>query len=249
MVDDFESLDEVSETTWNHVWSNRRGAASSDLTLEEAMQLDGMCEAGRSIPVSSWILYGKRVADRLRLQEQHQVFEVGCGAGAFLMSLREASGAQVAGLDLSAHLIDSARRFIDSGIFFAADAAVPLASNIWDVVAASTAVVSNSVVHYLPEISDVSRIISSFAREVPQVAILDVPDAATMSAAEDERARAFPPGEYAHQYRQSGLQHLYIHRDEMQDIARTHGLTVEIVQQDIKGYRQSRFRFNAFFRH
>ena len=113
----------------------------------------------------------------------------------------------------------------------------------------SRAVVSNSVIHYFPALEDVSRMVGWLAGLVPQIALLEVPDAATMSASEAERAAALPPGEYARRYEESGLRHLYIHRDEMQDIARAHGLTVEMVQQDIHGYRQSRFRFNAFFRH
>lgn len=237
--------------SWSHVWA-RRSVEHTDsaLNLDELLRLDGFDVGSiRAMQVASWREYASSIAIRLHLRREDLVFEIGCGAGALLLALQEQAGARVGGIDFSGALIDVATRALPSGQFFVADATAPPSPEIEAVVAKSTAVVSNGVIHYFPSLEDVSRMVGWIANLVPQIALLEIPDAATMSASEEERAAALPPGEYAQRYEKRGLRHLYIHRDEMHDIAQAHGLTVETVQQDIRGYRQSRFRFNAFFRH
>lgn len=236
--------------TWSQIWARRSvESAGSAPDLEELIRLDGFDVGAGTIPVESWCDYASSVAVKLGLGRKDLVFEIGCGAGALLLALQEDTGVRVCGMDFSGPLVATAQRALPSGQFFVADATAPLAPEVEAVVATSRAVVSNAVVHYFPALEDVDRMVGWLAGLVPQIALLDVPDAATMSASEQERAAALPPGEYARRYEESGLRHLYIRRDEMHDIARAHGLSVETVQQDIRGYRQSRFRFNAFFRH
>lgn len=244
------STDEQSTPTWSQVWAQRFvGPSDSAPALEELIRIDGFDVGAGAITVASWREYSASIATTLGLRRDDLVFEIGCGAGALLLALQEDAGVRVCGMDLSGPLIATAQRALPSGQFFVADATAPPPPEVEAVVATSKAVVSNSVVHYFPALEDVNRMVGWLAGLVPQIALLEVPDAATMSASEQERAAALPPGEYARRYEESGLRHLYIHRDEMHDIARVHGLSVETVQQEIRGYRQSRFRFNAFFRH
>jgi trans-aconitate methyltransferase len=168
------------------------------------------------------------------------VFEVGCGAGAFLHELR-ALGCTVGGIDSSPALIEIARRALPDGQFDVCDAALLSPEPTADFV------ISSGVFLYFASLAYARGVVDAMVRKATgAVAILDVPDLSHSAAAIAERHAALGGGA-AYRERYAGLNHLYYDRDWMGDALRTAGLTaVTIADQDITGYPNGRHRFNAW---
>src|SRR5580704_5622526 len=104
----------AARRTWTDVWSARTIDPSLHSPLARLMAADGLDTAFGSVGEEAWRSFVRAAASRLNLQREATVFEVGCGAGAFLYEL-DAIGCKVAGLDQSAALIDYARAAMPSG--------------------------------------------------------------------------------------------------------------------------------------
>jgi SAM-dependent methyltransferase len=237
---------------WSDVWSSR-GLTDSDphlraeLALGDLLRIDGWDVGAGAIEESSFLAYAKHVGDRLGLREGSRVFEIGCGAGAFLMALRQHWPLLVSGSDFAPGLLSIASAVMPDGDFYLADATQPPPeAMVSSLLQSGDATILNGVLHYFPSIEDVASIIRWLAPLSTRVALLEIPDAATQQESENERAGKLPPGEYARRYAESGLTHLYIDRGALMKLAGDAGFTVELEDQQIGGYAQSRFRFNAY---
>jgi trans-aconitate methyltransferase len=167
------------------------------------------------------------------------VFEVGCGAGAYLYELSQ-MGCRVGGLDASASLIDCARRAMPGGHWSVADAADLDATEPWDVVVAC------GVFLYFPTLDYARAVLERMVRKARRgVMVLDVPDLAKREATEAERRRIVGPAAYAVKY--EGLAHLYMEKAWFETALRELGLgCVRIEDQVIDGYANGASRYNVF---
>ncbi len=227
---------------WDAVWARRRLDPTRGSTLAQLLAADGLDTGFGDCGEAAWIAFAEGVADRLGLTAGSSVLEVGCGAGAFLHPLA-ARGVEVAGIDRSPALIDIARTALPHGAFEVCDAAALSPQ------AQADAVVSCGVFLYFDDLDYARRVLAAMARSSRgAVAVLDVPDAATRDAAIAERVETVGgPARYEERYR--GLDHLYYERAWMASALREAGLVdVRVEDQDIAGYRNGQYRFNAFGR-
>ena len=236
---------------WNDVWSSRGldvqdPRLRGELALGDLLRLDGFDVGAGAIVESSWLAYAKHVGERLGLREGSRVFEIGCGAGAFLMALRQHWHVSVSGSDFAPGLLSIATSVMPDGDFHLADATQPPPEAMLSSLLQCDAVILNSVLHYFSSIGEVALLINRLASLSTRVALLEVPDARTRQESEAERAGLLPPGEYARRYEDSGLKHLYIDRQQLEMLATDKGFAVDFEDQRIDGYAQSRFRFNAY---
>ena len=227
---------------WEEIWAGRSAdVAKGDDVLPALMAADGLDTAFGAVDASAWAAFARETAcDRLGLAPGDSVFEVGCGAGAFLYPLH-GLGMRVGGADRSAALIESARRVMANADFYVADADAIADAPRFD------AVVSCGVFLYFPDLDYADRVIRTMAAKATRaVAILDVPDLARRDAALAERVAAIG-GEEAYAERYRGLDHLYYSREWLAERLAAAGLTgVETADQSIPGYDNGRFRFNAW---
>jgi SAM-dependent methyltransferase len=223
---------------WHAVWSRRApDAAGDDDALARLVALDGFDAGAGRIAVDDWRAHARTVAERLGLGPGSDVYEVGCGAGAFLYALREL-GVRVAGMDYAENLVGIARRCMPEGRFDHAQARALNPSPPADVVLA------NSVFHYFPDLRYAEEVLDRMlAKAVRAVAIFEVPDAARRDDAEAMRRDALDPAAYAEKYR--GLEHLYYPRAWFRDQAERRGLRHAIFDQCVPNYRQNAYRFNC----
>ncbi|MBF6465632.1 class I SAM-dependent methyltransferase [Nocardia beijingensis] len=227
-------------SAWKQIWDNRTLDRSVGSTLAQLMAADGLDSAFSQLGTDAWTAFVHDVADRLHLTPDHSVFEVGCGAGAFLYDL-DRMGCRVGGIDQSAALIDIARDAIPHGDFAVADAAD------LDIEPRADIVVSCGVFLYFPSLDYARRVLVAMARKALHgVAILDVPDLAKVEAAQRFRIDAAGgPAAYADRY--EGLEHMFYERDWIHLELAAAGLTgIRIEDQRIAGYGNAPFRFNAF---
>jgi len=227
-------------SNWDEVWAVRRLDASRGTLLEQLLAADGFDTGFGSVTAQAWAAAVHRRAHELAIGPGTSVFEVGCGAGAFLYELR-ALGCAVGGIDSSPALIEIARRALPDGGFDVCDAA-RLARE-----PAADFVVSSGVFLYFPSLAYARGVIDAMVSKAARaVAILDVPDLSTREAAIAERHAAVG-GEAVYRERYAGLDHLYYDRGWVRHALQGAGLTaVTIVDQDIPGYANGRYRFNAW---
>lgn len=225
---------------WADVWA-RRTVEPSASVLASLMAADGLDTAFGAVSPAAWAAFAREfVTRRLGLAAGGSVFDVGCGAGAFLHPLAEA-GLRVGGIDRSASLIAAARDAMPDGDFAVAAADELPAQPRFDTV------VSCGVFMYFPGLVYAERVLAAMtAKARTAVAILDVPDLSMRDAALADRIAALG-GEEAYTERYAGLEHVYYDRDWLAERLEGAGLVgVETASQAIPGYRNGRFRFNAW---
>jgi SAM-dependent methyltransferase len=225
---------------WKDVWEARSLQPARGSALAQLMAADGLDTGFGDVAEADWLAYVARTADLLGVTPATSVFEVGCGAGAFLYELYR-RGCPVGGVDRSATLVRFARATLPGGRFDVADAVELNPGEPADVV------LSSGVFMYFPSLEYAHLVIERMvAKATRAVAVLDVPDAATRAEALAHRI-ATVGGERAYRERYEGLEHLYYDRDWVTDALRACGVVdVRVADQEIAHYENARFRFNAW---
>jgi SAM-dependent methyltransferase len=233
-------MTEAGGDPWAQVWARRSVDLSRRSQIAQLLAADGYDTGFGDVQESDWVQGVRGWANQLGISSGSSVYEVGCGAGAFLYEL-DRQGCRVGGLDQSPALVNIARTVMPDGHFEVASAA-ELAP-----VPAADAVVSFSVFFYFPSLGYARHVIDRMvAKATLAVAILDLPDAARREEALAERvAAAGGPEAYAARY--DGLDHLYYSRDWVKQALGSAGVSdVQTADQSLPGYRNGRFRFNAW---
>lgn len=222
---------------WQAVWE-RRTLDRTRPVLEALMAADGLDTGFGDVSAEAWRAFVRRIAARLALERGSSVFEVGCGAGAFLHEL-DALGCAIGGLDASPALIGFAKEALPRGDFLCAFAdALPALPRV-------EAVVSCGVFLYFPTLDYAREVLRKMAAKTTRaLAVLDVPDLSKEEAALRARRATLGPAEYEKKYR--GLDHRYYAKAWMAAELRALGFpSVSIEDQAIDGYANGAFRFNA----
>lgn len=226
---------------WNDVWNNRIRKTLKNIDLETLIQIDGFdTGAGLVNDVNNWNSYAAEIAKKLAIENGCTIFEIGCGAGAFLFALQMRYDIEVAGLDYSESLIEIAKRAMPDGTFEVMEAKTFLPDKKYDYV------VANSVFQYfdLEYAADVLDRALRCAQKA--VAIMDVPDLASKVEAEETRRSVLTPEEYERKYR--GLMHTYYDRNWFIDKAKSFSREWEMFEGCIPNYIQNKFRFGCIIR-
>ena len=229
----------MSAQTWKEVWDARRLDPSRPSMLSRLLAADGMDTGFGSVEEEPWSKYVLQSADTIGISAQSSVFEVGCGAGAWLYELGQL-GCEIGGLDASSALIGYAHEHLPSGNWQVGDASTLATEPRYDFV------VSSGVFLYFPSLEYARDVLHRMvAKAKVGVLVLDVPDLATRDAALAERRRI--AGEDSYRNRYAGLEHLYYDRSWFQSILESLRVPrLRIVNQSIDGYVNSRYRFNVF---
>lgn len=224
---------------WKRVWEGRRLDPSRGTILSQLIAADGFDSPFAQMDEPRWVAFVRRRAAELGIHPGMSIFEVGCGAGAFLHELQRV-GCTVGGIDQSATLVGFARMALPQGRFAVGDAVAI------DITEPVDVVLSCSVLQYFPSQEYARAVVERMVTKARRaVAILDVPDRATQDAALRYRRAAMGPDEGdAPSY--DGLDHQYYDRDWLMGVLRESGLRhVRSADQDIAGYGNGPFRFNA----
>jgi 2-polyprenyl-3-methyl-5-hydroxy-6-metoxy-1,4-benzoquinol methylase len=119
----------------------------------------------------AWLDFVERVVETLDVGPGTTVFDIACGAGAFLLPLA-ANGYVVGGIDPSSALIAQAKQAMPEGRWLVGDAEALDPGEPWDVVVAVSA---------FERLADLDRARGVLARMAAKathaIAVIDVPDA------------------------------------------------------------------------
>lgn len=231
----------MTSPTWKEVWDARRLDPSRPSVLSRLLAADGMDTGFGSVDERSWRRYVLDTAAAVGIEPPSSVFEVGCGAGAWLYEL-DRLGCRVAGLDGSAALIGFARDHMPSGEWTVADAAALVIQPPYDFV------VSSGVFLYFPSLDYARGVLARMVSKARRgVLVLDVPDLSRRDAALAERRQMAGEEDYRRRY--AGLDHLYFPRTWFGETLASLGVSrVSIQDQQIDGYANAKHRFNVFAR-
>jgi SAM-dependent methyltransferase len=227
-------------SAWDALWEGRELPPERSSTLAHLMAADGLDSGFSQVDEAAWSAGINELGGRLGLSPGTSVFEVGCGAGAFLYVLAH-RGCSVAGVDRSGALVARASEVMSQGTFEVVDAAE------FKLVPTVDAVLSYGVFLYFGSEQYARLVVERMRAKARRVvAILDLPDRARQTEAIADRERmAGGPAAYAARY--AGLEHRYYDRDWMAEALRGLGLvdvTVEDQSIDVGG--NARHRFNAW---
>jgi SAM-dependent methyltransferase len=225
---------------WKEIWCRRCGMEKEPTDLDSLIKLDGFDTGAGCVATEDWRIYAGFIADRIGIKNDKTVYEVGCGAGAFLYALSERHSLSVSGLDYSPALINVAIQAIPSGEFKVAEA------NGIDIETPYDYVIANSVFQYF-KFDYAAEVLDRMTRKAKvAVAILDVPDLKTKKESEAMRRETLTQTNYAEKY--AGLEHTYFERDWFRYQAEARGLSCEIFDGCIPNYIQNKYRFGVLLR-
>jgi trans-aconitate methyltransferase len=229
--------------SWDEIWESRQLDPSARSTLLALLAADGFDTPTGRFSEADWVRAIDGIVDRIELSANDSVFEVGCGAGAFLYVLYT-RGNIVSGIDRSRTLVEYARSVMPQGHFEVA------AADAFDTTRRTDIAICNSVFLYFPSLDYANRVIRRMAAKATRaVAILDIPDLATKDEAIRRRIELAGGGE-AYAARYAGLDHLYCARDWFVEALTAAGLSkIQVCTQPEGGSENSRFRFNVFATH
>ena len=229
---------------WHDIWSQRTVSVRTDggtgPSLEDLIVADGFNTGHGDIDVDAWCEFTSRTYERFDLNPGDSLFDVGCGAGAFLYPASR-RGIDVGGIDYSTSQIDIAKLAIPEGSFAVCDADDLETSPSADVV------ISFGVFLYFPSLDYARRVMEKMCHKASRaVAILEIPDLALAGQALEAR-QAAAGGVAAYAERYEGLGHLSFSTQWVKTTLEELGLIdVTVEAQSIRGYRNGDFRFNAW---
>lgn len=230
----------MNTLNWKEIWNRRSFSAGEKLSLDTLIKLDGFDSGAGRISSEDWQTYADIISDKLKIESGHSVYELGCGAGAFLYALREKHALKVGGLDYSSALIEAATHAMPDGQFVAAEA------KLLDTELAYDFVISNSVFHYFSKDYAATVLARMVQKAKVAVAVMEVPDLQTKLESEALRRDLLSQEEYEKKY--AGLEHTYYERAWFKDQAAALGCSCEIFDGCVPGYAQNRFRFGAIIK-
>ena len=222
---------------WQQIWEKRTLQPQHAITLETLISLDGFDSGAGKINLADWQEYTRLISGKLGLKAGQSVFEVGCGAGAFLFSLREHMALEVGGLDYASGLIAAAQKAMPDGEFLVQGAESLDTESTYDFV------IANSVFHYFDEATAAQVLQAMWKKSRHGIAILDVPNAATRDACERARRDALTQAEYEEKYK--GLDHTYFTPEWF--IRQLPEWQHQAFESCVPNYAQSEFRFSVIF--
>jgi SAM-dependent methyltransferase len=230
---------ETGASRWNQLWRNRTVTHAGGSVLATLLAADGYATPFGAVDETSWIEFVDRRATDLGIGAGSSVFEVGCGAGAYLYEL-QARGCRVGGIDLSEELIRIARSVVPG------DYEVKDAQDL-DIRSPVDVVVACSVFQYFPSLEYARFVIERMVAAAGHaVGIFDLPDEATKGAALEYR-KSLLGGASSYEQAYEGLEHCHFQRGWIADIFRSCGLAqVRVVDQDLARYGMAPYRFNAW---
>jgi len=226
------------KNNWQEIWQRKEIGTGDKSLLEKLIDIDGFSSPfGQLNNVKNWEDYIEKIIEKLGIKKGDSIFEVGCGAGAFLYPFYR-MGHSVGGIDYAKNLVEVAKESMPQGNFESGDAAGIRSDEKYDFA------ISNGVFLYFPDYNYAKEVLQRmFAISRKGIGIFDVPDLSRKEESIKERMKTLGEPEYEKKYK--GLDHLYYSKDWFSGILGENA-RVEVLDQFMGGYGNSKFRFNVF---
>ena len=173
-------------SNWKKIWD--APLRVDKFVIEVLLKANGFDEKEGGFSASAWLEYVEAFYQKLGLDSNSTtLYEVGCGAGAFLYPF-ERKGGVVAGMDYSKALIELAARLMPARQFVCSEALALDPTEKFDVV------VSHSLFHYLQNLNEAEQVAEKMIAKANRVvAFLDLNDARKEAVYVAERKKKISP--------------------------------------------------------
>ncbi len=223
---------------WKSIWNNRKVEASGSI-LGRLLTADGYDTAFGKTDEKNFLSNIPIITKQLSLEKNESLFEVGCGAGAVLYPFYK-EGYEVAGLDYSKPLIETAKSVMPGMDFDISDADLLDEKIRFDIV------FSFGVFIYFKDYEYAETVLRKMiGKAKKRVGIFDISDFELKARAEKLRRDEMGDEEYEKRYK--GLGHLYYPRSFFQRIAQELNCNINIFPQTMGEYKNSFYRYNVIF--
>ena len=228
---------------WKNIWNKREFPNSTELsTLETLIMCDGFDSPLGIMKQYDWRNYINNIHNQLQIEPKDSIFEIGCGAGAFLFPFYE-KNYKIGGIDISESLIDIARKHMPEFEFnLLQKEAFELESNFkYDVILA------NHVFHYFPSL-DYAKIVLEIMFSISNkiISITGIPDFDLKSESEIFRRGLLTQSEYKIKY--EGLDILYFSKEWFSKLAYSNNYICIFSNHTMPGFPQNDYRFDCIFK-
>ena len=235
-------LENKENLTWKKVWEQRIKNSNiklSDLNLKNSMILNGHYDGAGKIPISSWKKYGKKLKQKFNIDSKQNLYEVGCGSGAFLYLFKDLK--KIGGCDFSGNLIRYCRKFLPNH----SKNILEKKSEEISISPKYDFVVSHGLLHYLSNISAKKTIIKMIKKSSNKIILLDIPEKKFKKKYLLLRKKALGETIYNNKYK--NLNHNYYTKSFFSKIAKKEGCSYFFFKSDIEKHKQGKYRFNVCF--
>ena len=228
--------------SWKSIWNAKSLQSKEKISISDLIKLDGFDTGFGSYDEVSWVEMVRDFVNIVNLYPNSNVYEIGCGAGCFLYTIKQIIEINCFGIDYSKNLIDIAKRVIPEGKFLE-DEAINIHPNGKEF----DLIFSHSVFQYFSSQEYAKEVLmkaTSMLKVGGNLCLLDLNDKSKEENYHFERARGYSSVE-EYQKNYEGLNHLFFDKDELKKYFLALGFEdIQIFPHSNKAYGNQKFRFN-----
>lgn len=228
---------------WREIWSGRNASLDTEIEFKSLVlrlkEINGFdVTTDDAIDFDVWMAHVKNIAKKLG-ENVSSIYEVGCGCGANLVMLKKCGIAEVGGADYSQSLVSIATNVLGGGDITCCEAIdIPLLPKY-------DAVILDSTAHYFPSLQYARHAFESMVAKARYgIAVIDVHDASTRTAWQENRRKSIP--NYEQRYAGLDDAKLFFPKDFFVRFAKDAGLRYEICDTYLPGYWNERYTYSVY---
>lgn len=232
-------MNKINDNLWKQVW-NERG---NDYPTDNPMAISGFDQAFGTINNENFKFLISDLALKLEVNENDQIIEIGCGAGAITNELHKTCK-NITGCDLSTGMVNRAKKLFPHISFFTANPSQKIASE-----SKYTKIYMHSVFQYFPDYDYAKKVILNLTEVADSKAIIllaDIMDLDTKEEYLNYRNSQKSTKSIWQSSVKGRLEHLYYAKDFFINISNEFPeWKFEILERNIQGYQNSNYRYDV----
>tara|TARA_B100001250_G_C19813324_1_gene796900 strand:- start:3719 stop:4396 length:678 start_codon:yes stop_codon:yes gene_type:complete len=217
---------------WYEIWNNR-SINKKPYDMLNLLKLNGHDTNTGSINKEDWLNYFKLIYKKSNINKLDSIYEIGCGAGAFLKIFYDLDH-EVSGSDYSKNLLKVIKEIMPNAFFKNEHANKINTEKKYDIVLA------NSVFQYFPNYSYADKVLDNMLNKCKKkILILDINDYSKKNEMIFLK-KEIQPGKINKKY----IKHQFYDKNYFEKIALKYGLLIDIFPQNINNIN-SKYRYNV----
>ena len=138
-------MDQINASGWYKIWNNKNFNKLEINNLDELIKINGFDTVAGGYSSKEWLLMINTFIKLVGLKSKSDIYDIGCGSGTFLYSIRKIIDVNCYGIDYSTSLINTAKILLEDSQFMVSEARImPSFKKKFDLI------FSHSVFQYFP---------------------------------------------------------------------------------------------------
>ena len=115
-------MNQINESRWYKIWNKKKIDKLDINNLEELIKVNGFDSRAGGYSPNEWLLMIRSFVKLMDVKSNSDIYEIGCGAGTFLYSIKKIIDVNCYGIDYSASLINIAKNLLEDSEFMVSEA-------------------------------------------------------------------------------------------------------------------------------